>query len=363
MATRYEVRLKSLAGAYTAVFDYIPQLSYELRLNDFATHTFSLPGDDDRVPLFVLDSQLEVWRKPTNGSWYRDYEGFHRTGTESTLVDGRKVFTSYGRGYEDLLNRRIIIGYKGTSYTEKNDVAETVMKEFVSEQCTAGAIFRIVTGLSVQADAASGNNISVQAGWANLLETLTKYAWETGGVDFAVVGTGPATFEFRVYDGIRGADHTVGNAGGNPAIIFDETLQNLRLPTLSTARTAEVTAYYVGGAGSLSTRPVREVTDAAAIALSTWNRIEGFKDGGNVTDNGVLDDIGAVELIKNEAKRKFDFEIVQSGSYKYGDDYVLGDLVTVRRGSTDYDKQIASVEITVNGSGEKVVPKVIDRVV
>jgi hypothetical protein len=246
------------------------------------------------------------------------------------------------------------------AFTGKSGVAETVLKEIVSEQLVASGVARAVTGFSVEADAAAGNAINVQVGWRNILEVLQEFAWDVGDGDFAVVGTGAATFEFRWYDGQLGLDRTVGN-GVNPVAIFSDTWGTLRLPLHGTARTGEYNAVYTAGQGEGALRPLELRTDAAAIALSTWNRIEAFRDGGNATVAADLQEIGDASLIKGQAKEKFTFQMVQSASLRFGVEFNLGDLVTVRFDDVTVNKQIATVQITVNARGEKVVPGVIDR--
>lgn len=353
MPTRYQLRLKDITGAVVAVTDHFERLAYTKRVNTPGNYALQMGEFDPFLADFDLDYQLEVWRRNQAAGidWYLDFEGFHRTITHQRTQQGKAISTGYGVGYADLLRRRILAGYAGTAYTEKSDPAETVAKEFVDEQCVSAPNARPIVGLTVEADGGNGATVELGRAWKNLLEVLQEItlmaAQKADPGDWAVVGTGAATFEFRWYDGQLGDDRTVGNIAGNPPIIFSILLGNMALPVYALARTDEANAIYVGGQGEGVARALEIRIDAAGIADSPWNRREMFADARNETTAAALRDKGDRLLEENQAEESFSFDVIQTTACIYGRDYFLGDLVTAVYGTIQRDKKIVGVGVVV----------------
>ena len=350
--TRYQLRILDTSGTLLAVLTHWRSLSYERRVNNVGVLQLVMNCDDERVGLFDTDVLIEVWRKVSGEDWYRDFTGLHRTEYNALEVDGKPTFTAYARGPLDLLARRILLGYAGTSYTRKTGAAESVFKSLVEEQAVSGEIARTITGLGVAPNSGGGNNITVQRAWRGLLEVLQEYAGDVGGGDFDLVNTDNGTWEFRWYTGQLGTDRTSGN-GVVPPVIFATGFGNMRLPVYGLARAGEINAVTVGGQGTEDERAIVTRTDEAAIAASVWNRCEGFRNAsGNMTVDGLNAADAALE--EGQAREKFDFAIVQAGPWLYGRDYDLGDLVTCRFGTIERDKKMVAVRINVTPAGERV---------
>lgn len=353
MPARYELRLKNHTGAQVAITDHFERLAYTKRVNAPGFYVLQMGEFDPFFGDLDLDYQLEVWRRDQARGidWYLDFEGFHRTLTHQRTKDGKAISTSYGVGYAELLRRRILTGYAGTAYTRKNGRAETVAKEFVDEQCVSGAIFRAITGLTIETDGGNGAWVRLNRAWKNLLEVLQEIsliAERKGNPgDWGVVGTGPATFEFRWYDGQLGDDRTVGNAAGNPPIVFSLLLGNMALPVYSLARTDETTVIYVGGQGEGTGRALAIRGDAVAEVDSPWNRREMFADARNESSVAALRDKGDRLLEERQAEESFSFDVIQTTATLYGRDYFLGDLVTATYGDIERNKKIVSVGVVV----------------
>ena len=351
MPARYQIRLKDTSGSVVAITDHFERLAYTKRVNKAGFYTLQVNEGAPFVAAIGLDYQLEVWRRDqaANIDWYLDFEAFHRTPVRQRDKRGKAIFRSYGVGYADLLRRRIVAGFASTAYTEKNGAAETVAKEFVTEQCTVGD--RAILGFSVEADGGSGANIQVTRAWRILLEVLQEaslMAQQKGGPgDFAVVGTGPGTFEFRWYDGQLGADRTVGNADGNAPIVFSILLGNMALPIYALARTDEANVIYVAGQGEGDSRALEIRTDPIAMADSPWNRREMFADARHEITAAALQDKGDRTLEEMQAQESFSFDVIQTEQTQYGRDYSLGDLITARYGAIERNKKIVGVGIVV----------------
>jgi len=355
MAPTYHVRLKDADGTMVAVLDQWISLAYEKRVNAPGGYTLVMSGSDSRTALFELDGQVEVWRADLAAGigWYLDFEAFHRAEAHEYLANGEYRYTSQGRGYADLLARRIIAASALSAGATKTGVAETVIKAFVNEQAGPGAGLRACTGLSISLSLATGSTITMSREYRNLLEVCQEIA-NAGRGDFAVVGNGVAGYQFRWYSGQLGTDRTVGNAAGNPPVVFSPTLGNMRTPRYALNRADEVNVVYVGGQGVAGARTIAIRTDPAAIGASTWNRREVFRNASNEAAVGGLNSKGDVFLDSQQAREEFTFVVVQVPSCLYGREYNVGDLVTVRFGSVERDKKVISAQIGVAASSGQI---------
>ena len=76
MSARYKVHLKDQTGTLVAIFDDFTNLEINKRLNSISTYNFQFQGNDDRISLFEIDGQVEIWRSdPINDiAWYLEFE-------------------------------------------------------------------------------------------------------------------------------------------------------------------------------------------------------------------------------------------------------------------------------------------------
>ena len=370
MAARYQVRLKSQSGSVVAVLTNWRSLEYTLRVNATDSHVFTIDGESAVVPSFALDAQLEVWRRDIAAGipWYLDYEGFHRTPVDQTNEHGLSTFTSYGRGYDDLIRRREVAYPANSSQTEKTGAGETVIKSYVNENAGPGAVSPprllasgVTTGLAMQADGGAGTSWHGHKAYQNLLEAIQDVALVTQ-VDFKTVGMGPAAFEFQAKAKPWGADRSVVglntmtglNAAGNPPVVFALGFDNMGIPVYSNNRSEEVNAVYVLGQGQEADRMVVLRTDPVAIADSPWNRCEVSRNANMDTDLAGLQSTGDAALEEFASRESFHFSVLQIPSLLYGRNYFIGDLVTARYKTIERNFQITEVRVSVATGREQI---------
>lgn len=369
MAVRYEVLLRDHVGAVVARFDSWDSASFHRRLNSPGDYRFEINGNDARSSLFMPDAdplshadyQLEWWRWDDNPASpiprYLEFEAFHRTGHRYQTERGAERFVSYGRGYTDLLSRREVAYRSGSAQAEKSGPGETVAKAYVDENAGPGALpparvaSGVTTGLTIEADAGLGSTWTGARSFANLLTLLQDISHCVGGMDFFVIGTGPATFQFRVGIPRWGADRTTGNTDGNAPVVFSVEYGNMLIPNFAVSRTEEVNRVYVLGQGIEDNRQIYVADTLAGYqASSPWSLTEGSINANMEASAAGLQVVGDARLHELEPRQSFSFQVLQTASARYGRDYFLGDQVTARYRGIEVDRQIVGAEIVISGN-------------
>ena len=363
----YQVRLKNVAGAPIATFvgrrrrlpGALWGFNYDKRLRTSGQFTVRIDGDDERIDLFDLDCQVEFWRRDTRAGldWYKDFEGFHRSWAFEQDQEGRDVFVSRGRGYNDLLAAEPIRYYAGSDYACKSGPAETVAKEFADENVGPSATSPprdeagVMPGLAVQADAGTGAVWDGCRANKNLLDVLVELA-DYGSGDFMVVGTGPATFEFRWRDAYWGLDKTQGN-GARPPVTFGPAYRNATNLRYNYSRLVEVNVVYVLGQGTGADRAIMTVTSGAE-GDSPWARRAVSRDARDAPI-AALPARGYATLYEQRARRTMSFQALPTPACRYGRDWDWGDLTTVEFRGMTLDQKIVGVRVGMSSDGVETV--------
>jgi hypothetical protein len=364
----YKVRLKDQSSSVVAEFDTWRELSFTHKVNHVGSARIELNGQDSRVNLFELDGQLEIWRRNliVDLDWYIEWEGFFRTQIDKYESDDDNPFIAKCLSYLDLARRAEIKYDAGSIYADKSAVGETAIKEYVSENIGVAALAsngrafdNIMPGLTIEADGGLGTTWDGQRSNKQLLETLQKIALKTR-IDFDVIGTGAAAFEFVTYNGQK-TDRTKDNVDGNAPVVFSLGYGNMALPELTENREKEVTAAYALGKGVDNARQ-SALVESVASSDSPWNRIEKTFNAANTFGDN-LESAADENLEDNKFDETFDFEILQQLSTYYGKHYTWGDLVSAEYKGRDFNKKVTevSIDVSANVDGEKISVKVSDN--
>lgn len=369
----YQIRLKDTSGNLKAVFDAnggFRQLAYTEVVNNRGSFVVELDGDDDRISLFGLDSQVEIWRgnKALGIDWYKAFDGLYRTPVRMLPEDDDNIFRAHGFSLIDLLRRRDIRYHAGTTGAAKSGVGETVMKTFVSENLGSSATVvngridsGVLTGFSVQTDGADGSNWSGSRSNKNLLAVLRDIADQTA-VDFDVIKTGSTTFEFRTYEDQRGSDRTAYglvrstglNGAGNVPVYFNTGNRTITNVVYSHNRSDEENNIAALGQGQKTLREIRIEQDATAVAASPLNKCEGSINANQEDSIAALENAAEIELQKTLPRAGFSFDVLQTEAQCFGRDYFLGDLVNVQFYDVNVDMKIISAAVVYGQEGERI---------
>lgn len=370
MAVRYQLWLKDQSGTRVALLDDLRRLQYRHRVNSPGNLTLSIYGNSDKVDLFETDGQVELYRSDIeNGiAWYLEWEGLVITTTRQTSGNGDKVYTVYCGGYLDLLARRIVAYKAKSSGSDKSGTASTIMIEYAREN--AGDLATVangrilagtITGLSFGADPAAGGSWTGKRAYDNLLDVLQGIGVQAN-VDFDVVGVDAALFEFKVFDGQRGTDHTTSgltsssnglNSSGNAPVVFALDYGNMATPVYSLARSGSANRVYALGQGEGAEREIVVRGDATDQAVSPFNLREVARQASNEETTAGLLAVADATLNKLRPSESFAFDVLQIPGTLYGKHYTWGDRVTARYDDIERDKRIIGVSISLDEIGRE----------
>lgn len=293
---------------------------------------------------------LEAYRTDeARGIKDKVYEGFNRTTVDQVNSHGAVLITMYGVGFTHLLTRRIVLPPEGEENSTKSGVAESIIKEFIDEQMVNPVNpARVMTGLSIEADAGAGDVAEYSARYTNLNTVVTRCA-EQGRLDFGIVGGDTtATFEFQARP-LWGEDRRFGfTPAGTAPVVFDLFLNNMEIPIFSKSGGDEKNLVYVGGPGQGVEREILEMSLTDDVAVSPWNRQEAFVDARNQEGVDGMTTTGQAYLNDNRYLEKFTFNMRQTDGTRWLRDWGLGYLVTSRYFNEQFNKKIIEVGVIIS---------------
>lgn len=265
---------------------------------------------------------------------------------------GRMIAAS-GRFAKELLGRRIIYTMSGTSVsaTILRGNVEAAARSLVSSNaisCTFDSA-RNIAELTLGASAgttetivdSSGNAAEKQVTYDNLLDYTDSLLEEYGLGAYCGLAD-DLTLAYTVF---KGADRSTENTEGNEPVIFSQDFDNLLSSAYEYDRSTYKNAALIGGQGEGLERFCVVLSDSAStgaarreIFVDARNSSKTYKDDSGkdqtLTDAEYSQQLiseGRQKIAESAIVERFDGEIdLQNGSYEYGTDYALGDIVTVQ---------------------------------
>ena len=355
MAPLYELWIYNRAGVLRRQVTDFLRLEYVKERNAVGLLAFDLRAGHSAIAYLEPDGIVEVLRAdPEAGiARYVDFGGFYVDDWKrSANSDGNTYFRANCPDYNDLLAREIVDWSANTAdrSTFSNVAAETIAKTLVGYNIGPSALASngrrrtsdlTAKTISIQADAAAGNSLTLGCAWQNLLTTLQGIA-KTGGGDFAMVRTADAMWEFRWYPGQLGTDRSA-------TVKFSLAYDNMESPSLTRNRLREKTLAVVGGQGQEDQRLL--VTRTGTNYDATYNSRVAFVQASQNTTAAGLNQAGDARLSEMEARDDLSFGIKQTAARRYGRDYFHGDLVEGYYEGITATKQIVKTIVVVTGDG------------
>lgn len=343
---------------YSTSGDYVGSIGGWLRLNLIRRVNgpdrieLRLDGRHPAVPLLSTDCIAEFIRgnNALGIAPYKETEGLFRNPLHDWDEKGQYVYTGIFAGYEDLLDRRVLLGGDDEAFASANLPAETVMKQVVEVQCGVSGTRKILTnsiqGLTVEHSMHQGPTYKGYSKGQRLLGYLQDIA-DSRNMAFRVVrGPTPATFKFRAYPNPYGADRTIRglshgkNTAGKSPVVF--SIQRRNVSTVG---------YHVihDGEANIAIDDVnKRITMGPGATDSPWSASEFLL---TVGPDENADAVADRDLAKVIAREEALINVIQTPACCYGRHYFLGDWVTVYVTIPGQEKAvtkaITEVDITV----------------
>lgn len=352
----------------------LSSLNYGFRELEAGVLEFTLPGDFD-LSLLMIDGLVEVYRSyggvglglEGNTAFFirqviiRDNEN----GVQSIYV---KAFSAF-----ELLKRRVVAYYTGTSYAEKIRIPwDDLMREFMDENYGPGASYsgasyvdpyysgdaerNLEPWLVIEPDYHWGASYDKSAPWQNIADCLLEIAEDVRSsgqyCSFDIIRISPGHFEFRVYLGPRGIDHSADSAF--PVIVSQER-KNLINPSLDFDWEDEYNFIYGTGEGLEDNRIVKTAQDDTRIGVSPFNRREYTQDARQAKVEDTVQAEANSALEEHRPKRMFTGSISQTPGCIYGIHWKWGDIVTAEYKGLSIDCHVDAVTVSIDSNGMEVV--------
>lgn len=343
-------------------------LNYGFRELEAGVLEFDLPGNFD-LSLLAVDGLIEVYR--SYGGVSLGLEGdtaffirhpFIKDNEDGTRFIHVKAFSAF-----ELLKRRIVAYYAGSSYAEKVKIPwDDLMREFMEENYGTEAVDPdtlaadpdrdLSPWLDIEPDYSWGASFDKAAAWQNISDTLLEVAEDVRNsgqyCSFDVVRTSPAHFEFRVYLGPRGVDHS---ADSPVPVVVSQERKNLLAPSLDFDWEEERNFIYGTGQGKKDERVLKTARDNARIGLSPFNRREYNQDARQAELEDSVQAEANSALEEHRPKRIFTGSISQTAGCIYGIHWKWGDIVTAEYMGLSIDCHVDAVTVAVDENGVEAV--------
>lgn len=232
-------------------------------------------------------------------------------------------------GYDcrKILNQRIVWTQTNFTGTVENFIRKIVTENVISPETSV----RRISNLKLGQTKGFTESIEIQSTYDYLFDKIQELCQTYGyGSKITFDGT---DFYFDLYVGVdRSLDQDE-----NEVVVFSPEFENLISTRYSSDSSNLKTAALVAGEGEGTERVRQEIAGGSGI-----DRFELFvdaKDISTTTDDVTLTEEEYRELLKQRGNEKlaehvtvvsFDGAVEPNYSYKYGEDYFLGDIVTIK---------------------------------
>lgn len=349
-------------------------LTYTLKENEAGVLELTLPGDYDRNNL-MIDGLIEIWRSTDGGGYLLegDTAFFIRRIRKVKNEQGVTAINVLAFSAMHLMKRRLVAYFAGTSFSEKTRKPwDDMLKEVVNENYGPGASFTgaSYSGLYLDGDASRnlepwltveppyhlGASFDHTMPWMNVYDVLKGIVGDVRSsgqyCSFDVVLVSPAHFEFRVFVGPRGKDHS---RNSSDPVIISEGRGNLLVPQHDQDWQEEKNFIYATGQGLQDQRTVRTAQDDSRIGISPFNRQEYHEDARMASAGDTVQSDANSALETNRPKNVFAGSIVQTEGCVYRVHWGWGDIIAAEYDAQTYDCHVDTVTVSIDQSGAEVV--------
>lgn len=255
-----------------------------------------------------------------------------------TTAENEDFIIISGKSAESIIGRRIV-----WEQTNMYDYVCMMVKQLMNENLIAPTdTARQIPLIKMGDCVSSATKVRKQITGDNLLDAIVNLL-STYGYGFRLTKNIVRLASKLSFEIINGTDRSVNNSGNNPHVKFSYEFDNL----LSSDYSADYTDYknitLVAGEGEGTARKTWVVHtgdgDGFVGEPTGINRREVYTDDSSISSNEgeiddatyemMLDERGVEALNETKALTTFTGEIVPNASYKLGEHYFLGDIVTI----------------------------------
>lgn len=251
--------------------------------------------------------------------------GLIQTVTMSNDPEIGNYITVTGKDGAGILGRRIIWEQTVVSGTVEDCMRTLVTQNIISPSKTT----RKIDGFGLAARVGYTDKMTKQMTGDNLLEALSEIC-AAYGYGFAVELDSDYHFRFRVY---KGEDRSE-RQSTLPHVVFSPAYDNVATSEYAWDDTNYANVALVAGEGEGTARRRTAVGDTAGIS-----RVEIYVDARNISSNDgeITDEEYMAQLYQQGVSalgdratiESYAGEVITGNTYQYGQDYYLGDIVTV----------------------------------
>lgn len=245
-----------------------------------------------------------------------------------------------GRDYAGWFDLRICVPPAGQSHHTFTDVrAETVVKTLVSWNAGPTAVAaRVLPNLVIEADQARGQLVSAQARYQALSDMLEEVLTFDGGGYQIVYVPGPANMHRFEY---------ISPVDRSQTVFLDLEFESVSMQQWIESDIDMRDSLYVAGQGEGVNRTIIN-RYLGGVARTGLNRREAFVDARDLNTAAALEDRGDSLLAQMAVDNRFAATLYERGSFRYGQHFQLGDIVTVQNRKWNMDVQARVVSATLN---------------
>ena len=299
-------------------------LSWNFRYRSISSFTLIINRYKNNVEYLIKGNVLAIY-----------VAGYYRAGIiesiEIGLTEEGKISENYiikGRGLSGLMAERIALHVtaSGTGYDSQSTLASTAMRHYVNINCMdATDTDRNYALLYLEdPDPECGGNIKYDGRFQYISELLEEISLASGLGWEIVLDPTNKRFVFQI---IEGVDRSWDN-GVNSVVSFSPKFGNIKLISYLDSSINSKNVAYVAGQGEANARDVDKVTYLTET-YTDMDRREFLIDARDLDATDKMLQRGNERLVELGEEKAVKMENLSTGPFSYGEDFYLGDIVTV----------------------------------
>ncbi|MBE6075955.1 MAG: hypothetical protein E7210_02430 [Clostridium lundense] len=282
---------------------------------------------------------------------------------KSMSEDGKEQLVIKGPTLKGITKRRLIIPPMGQGYDNAIGSQETIIKQYVNNNVVNPVdINRKIPQVIIAEDKKRGKEDKWRARYENLSDKITEISEYTQlGWDITL----DVEQNNWIFDVIEGRN-LIADQEENPPVIFSIDFDNIKNKHFLRSLLNYKNVAYCGGKGEDEDRLIQQIGESNGLA-----RREIFIDCNQAEDITELKDMGKPKLEEYKIVETFETQLIPYGAFIYGQDWDLGDIVTVqdKKWGITLNSKVAEIKEIYETNGFNLecifgdsIPTIIDRI-